>query len=120
MAVISDSTRGHERLDPQWHAQVDDEDAVDGVLSLARDYLARLAPEQLAMLPESCRAMRIKAEDDIEYWTYRISAIKPDDTADPVLVRDLFMHLLHASLRIAQIHRTRAGRAAEMALRPAL
>jgi hypothetical protein len=119
MAVTTDSTRGHERLDPQWHSRVDDEVCIDGVLALVRDYVASLAPEQLMLLPETCRAMRIKAEDDIEYWTYRISAVRPEDRCDSALVQDLFMHLLHASLRIAQIHRLRAARAGRQ-LRPGL
>ena len=110
MEVGTDSTRGHERLDPIWHGRVDHEESIDGVLNLARDYLAGLAPEQLARLPDTCHAMRIKVEDDIEYWTYRVSAIRPGQGYDMALVHDLFMHLLHASLRIAQIHRERAGR----------
>jgi hypothetical protein len=73
-------------------------------------YFAGLTPEQLALLPESCRAIRIKAEDDIEYWTYRLSAMRLEDISDSALVHDIFMHLLHASLRIAQIHRLHAAR----------
>lgn len=112
MAVTNDSTRGHERLDPLWHSRIEDVDSVDEVITLGRDYLASLTPEQLSLLPDACRAVRIKAEDDIEYWTYRISAVRHEDRCDSALLQDLFMHLLHASLRISQIHRVRADRAA--------
>jgi hypothetical protein len=113
MAIDIDSTRGHERLDPLWHSRIDTEDSVEGIVTLARDYLAGLTPEQLTLLPEAFRAMRIKAEDDIEYWTYRLSAIRPEDRRGSSLSQDILMHLLHASLRIGQIHRLHAVRPGE-------
>lgn len=105
-----DSTRGYERLDPHWHSRVDCVESVDQVVELARDYVATLTPEELSRLPARCRPLRVKAEDDIEYWTFKLSAVQADEPADPVLVHNLFMHFLHASLRITQIHRARAQR----------
>jgi hypothetical protein len=83
---------------------------VGEVVGLTRDYLATLQPEDLAHLPLACRALRVKAEDDIEYWTLKLSqrhtANEPD--VDPNRTQDLFNHLLHASLRISQIHKALA------------
>lgn len=107
---IMDSTRGYERLDPQWHSLVDSVDSVDEVVKLTREFVATLTPDQLARLPERCRPIRVKAEDDLEYWTMKLSAVRTTDGGDGRLVHDLFMHFLHASLRVTQIHRARAQR----------
>lgn len=110
MDRVADSTRGFERLDPHWHSRIDKVESVEDVVTLTRDFIATLTPEQLTNLPERCRPIRVKAEDDIEYWTFKLSAIGADERADPALVQNLFTHFLHASLRCAQIHRARAQR----------
>ena len=110
MNGLMDSTRGFERLDPHWHSRVDEVESVEDVVKLTRDYVATLTPELLAQLPERCRPLRVKAEDDIEYWTFRLSAAHGDKRANSALLHNLFMHFLHASLRVAQIHRARAQR----------
>ena len=112
--VTSDSsTRAFERMDPAWHSRVEEMPTVEGVVALMRDYVASLTPEQLSQLPERCRPLRVKAEDDLEYWTFRLSSIPGGQRMDDGFVQDLFMHFLHASLRITQIHRERAARAQE-------
>jgi hypothetical protein len=103
-----DTTRGFQSRDPHWHGAVEAAATVSGVVDLMRNYLASLAPEQYAHLPESCRALRVKAEDDIEYWTLKLSQRLAGVAAadvDTDLAQDLFNHLLHASLRISHIHR---------------
>jgi len=102
-----DSTRGFQNRDPRWHSTLEDLGSVAEVVALTRDYLASLRPEDLAHLPEPCRALRVKAEDDIEYWTLKLSQrhIAVEADVDPVRTQDLFNHLLHASLRISQIRK---------------
>jgi hypothetical protein len=53
----------------------------------------------------------VKAEDDIEYWTYRLSQRPRQEDAmiDAELMQDVFNHFLHASLRISQIRRVAAA-----------
>ena len=113
-ATSDSSTRAFERMDPFWHSQVDSARTAEEVVGLMRDYVATLTPEQLGQLPERYRPMRVKAEDDLEYWTFRLSAIPANDRVDQVFVQDLFMHFLHASLRVTQIHRERAARAQDV------
>jgi hypothetical protein len=104
-------TRGYLRTDPQWHVLLDDVESVDGVVRHTRDYLATLTPAQLRLLPEPCRHLRVKAEDDVEYWTCKLSSCFPSARPEQgQLVQDLFMHFLHASMRICQIHRDHAAR----------
>ena len=104
------STRAFERLDPAWHSRVESAASAEDVVGLMRDYVASLTPEQLAQLPERYRPLRVKAEDDLEYWTFKLSQIQGGDRTATDFIQDLFMHFLHASLRITQIHRERAAR----------
>ena len=80
---------------------------VDAVVALVREYLATLAPGQYLKLPDACRALRVKAEDDIEYWTLRLSQRHGSFArgVDPELTQEVFNHFLHATLRIARLHR---------------
>lgn len=102
-----DSTRGFQKRDPRWHTTLETVATVGEVVELTRDYLATLRPDDYAHLPLSCRALRVKAEDDIEYWTLRLSQrhIATGPEADAERTQEIFNHLLHASLRISQIRK---------------
>jgi len=112
MDAMADRTRGFERNDPGWHCRVENAETVDEVLGLVRDYVASLAPRVLARLPDACRALRVKAEDDVEYWTFRLSQrpTSRDAGVDEEVYQEVFNHFLHASLRISRIHRVEAER----------
>jgi hypothetical protein len=112
-AMTDSSTRAFERTDPMWHSLVESARSADEVVALMRDYVASLTPDQLGQLPERYRPLRVKAEDDLEYWTFRLSSVPSGERLDQAFLQDLFMHFLHASLRITQIHRERAARAHE-------
>jgi hypothetical protein len=111
MDAVLDSTRGFERSDPGWHCKLEIAESAEEVVGLVRDYVATLSPQHLVRLPDVCRGLRVKAEDDIEYWTYRLSQRPRNEDAmiDAELMQDVFNHLLHASLRISQIRRAAAG-----------
>jgi hypothetical protein len=98
------------QMDPRWHSQLDEAATIGEVVAMVREYLAGLTPDELVHLPEDCLPLRVKAEDDVEYWTWRLSEAHCASGAqvDARLVHEVFTHLLHASLRIAQIHRERA------------
>lgn len=102
-----DTTRGFEQRDPRWHGAMETAETVDEVVVLVREYLATLAPEQYLKLPHACRALRVKAEDDIEYWTLRLSQrhASHGPGVDAVLTQEIFDHFLHATLRMARLHR---------------
>lgn len=110
MDAVQDSTRGFERTDPRWHCKLETAESAEEVVGLVRDYIATLSPQHLVRLPDVCRSLRVKAEDDIEYWTYRLSQ-RPraeDAMVDAELMQDVFNRFLHASLRISQIRRAAA------------
>jgi hypothetical protein len=97
-----------------WHRQLEHTQSVEGVIETLRDYLATLSPGQLSRLPELCRSVRAKAEDDIEYWTFKLShhgADENEEWVDVDLMREVFNHFLHASVRLVHIHKAIAGEA---------
>lgn len=113
MDIALDRTRGFERNDPRWHGRIETATSVDNVVTLVQDYVASLAPQHFVRLPDACRGLRVKAEDDVEYWTFRLSqrpADRDDTLVDGELFQEIFNHFLHASLRISQIRREEAGR----------
>jgi len=108
MDVALDKTRGFERNDPRWHGRIEMAMSVDDVVGLVRDYIATLSPHHFLRLPDVCRGLRVKAEDDVEYWTFRLSqrpALEDDARIDGEMLQEVFNHFLHASLRISQIRR---------------
>ena len=108
MDVVLDKTRGFERNDPRWHGRIEMAMSVDDVVVLVRDYIATLAPQHFLRLPDVCRGLRVKAEDDVEYWTFRLSqrpGLEAGAEIDGELLQEVFNHFLHASLRISQIRR---------------
>src|ERR1043165_496502 len=97
-----------------WHAWLGRATTGEQAGELVRDYFAEVSPEALARLPAPCRKIRVKAADDIEYWTYRLSEahrFNEHDAPTEDLMHELFSLLLHASLRLAQIDRERAREA---------
>ncbi len=43
------------------------------LLALARDFVAKLSPEEVATLPPTCREIRIKGTDDLYFWHERLA-----------------------------------------------
>jgi hypothetical protein len=43
------------------------------LLALARDFVAKLTPDEVATLPPTCREIRIKGSDDIHFWHERLA-----------------------------------------------
>jgi hypothetical protein len=101
---------GSFKTETVWHRQLETTGSVEEVLTTIRDYLATLTPEELARLPESRRPGRIKGDDDIEYWTFKLSR-QPGHAEnagiDFDLMQTIFQHFLHASMRISQICKAR-------------
>src|SRR5258708_412336 len=102
-----DTTTGF-KTSTVWHRQLEGGGTVKDIVSTLQDYLDPLTPADLARLPEHCRAVRVKGDDDLEYWTYKLSRDHPAHTGarfHPALLEEVFNHFLHASERVSQIHR---------------
>lgn len=106
-----EDSNGLFKSDPLWHQRLEELESVHEVLNSVRDYIATLTPEELARLPENRRPGRIKGDDDIEYWTFKLSRspnAPPEPGIDVELMQEIFHHFLHASVRISQIHKSRS------------
>jgi len=102
---------GSFRTESVWHRQIEAMESVEEVLMTIRDYLATITPGELARLPESRRPGRVKGDDDIEYWTFKLSrqpGAPSEEGVDLELMQAIFHHFLHASMRISQIHKAHA------------
>jgi len=103
------------RLSPQavqrtslWEKRLDEVPDVEALIALARDFVASLAPEHLARLPEDCRPGLIKYEDDIDFWAHRLSqryCAENDQPVDARLLHELLDFFLHALIRLAELRR---------------
>ena len=56
-----------------WTRQIRAARTWQELLNLARDFVAALAPAEVASLPDSCRQIRIKGTDDLYFWHERLA-----------------------------------------------
>ena len=56
-----------------WHKDVRAARTWQELLALAKDFVAKLSPKDVATLPPSCREIRIKGTDDLYFWHERLA-----------------------------------------------
>ena len=56
-----------------WNKEVRVARNAQELLGLARDFVAKLSPEEIATLPPTCREIRIKGIDDLYFWHERLA-----------------------------------------------
>ena len=86
-----------------WEHRLDDARSVEEVLAAARDFLARLDPDEINTLPGKCRPpAKIVDADDIGLYAYELVRHEcgDDDTAE--LVHRLARFFSHASRQVAR------------------
>lgn len=79
------------------------------LLALARDFVAKLAPDEVVTLPPTCREIRIKGTDDIHFWHERLAEefFARASRGDPSRAhRDLLDFFTMAAERAVEIART--------------
>jgi hypothetical protein len=116
MNFATDTTQGVRTAHVTWHRQLESCEAVDDILTVARDFLATFGPEHLARLPDDCRPGRIKGEDDIAYWSCKLAQYQQKDPLvriDAELMQEMLNFFLHAWVRLSQISRVHASGEAE-------
>ena len=87
------------------------------LLALARDFVAKLTPEEVVTLPPTCREIRIKGNDDIYFWHERLAEefFARASRGDPTRAhRDLLDFFTMAAERGSEI----AGAATEAPVSP--
>ena len=56
-----------------WNKQIRATRNWQELLALARDFVAKLTPDDVASLPPTCRQIRIKGTDDLFFWHERLA-----------------------------------------------
>ena len=56
-----------------WHKEIRAARNWQELLALARDFVAKLSPAEVASLPPTCREIRIKGTDDLHFWHERLA-----------------------------------------------
>jgi hypothetical protein len=56
-----------------WHKEIRAARNWQELLALARDFVAKLSPTEVASLPPTCREIRIKGTDDLHFWHERLA-----------------------------------------------
>ena len=89
-----------------WHRDIEKAATARQVVALTRDYLATLTPRDLARVPERCRPSRIFDEEDIVFWSARLTEEYwqlRGTAADGAVVQELWSFFLRASVHIARL-----------------
>ena len=90
-----------------WHRDIEKTATARQVVALTRDYLASLSPRDLARVPERCRPSRIFDEEDIAFWSARLTEDYwqlRGTSADAAVLQELWSFFLRASVHIARLH----------------
>lgn len=111
MQYVSPSPHARPAEMSPWAQRFANVRSSEEVVVLARDYLASLSPELLGRLPEDCRPMQIRHEDDLDFWAFRLVQRyhTGDEPVDGSLLGEIIDFLLHALIRLADLHRTLPG-----------
>lgn len=56
-----------------WNKEIRAARTWQELLALAKDFVAKLSPQDVATLPPSCREIRIKGTDDLYFWHERLA-----------------------------------------------
>ena len=88
-----------------WQAQLDEARYPHEVLSIARDFLAQVSPEEIAQLPAECRPDRLVDEVDVSGYALTLARAQSntDFRAEPEVLHKLCAFFADASTRLSQI-----------------
>ena len=89
-----------------WFSQLERAKSVREVIAVVRDFMATWTPQELAMLPESCRPSRVRDEEDVEALhsllveEYRVSR---STGADLEALQRLTSFIVRTSIRLSDL-----------------
>jgi hypothetical protein len=99
--------RGNRRIAaPSWQDRLEAADTEWDVVQVAKDYMATLDPEQVALLPGSCRPRKLITGNDVSSYAFDLVRYECGDAdqAAPFIHR-LAAFFSHASIRLSEIMR---------------
>ena len=89
-----------------WFRQIDSSATIGEVLATVRDFFATWTPEDLALLPETCRPGRVKSPEDVEALhaslvdEYRSTRSTGDELKR---LQEMTSFVVRASIRLAEL-----------------
>ena|SRR5258708_7902652 len=95
-----------------WYRQIDNAKGALEVVGILRDYLANWTPEEVALLPVSCRPGRLRDEQDVELLHACLVEAYRDtrDSGDALrALQDMTGIVVRASIRIAELEGSDSG-----------
>ena len=107
-------------MNGSWHDELEAAATVEEAVASVRRYLGSVACEDLGTLSRHCAAKRIRGDEDIDDLTFKLAQARatPSDSRNERLLGEVFELVLHASLRISQLHRRRARGQVALVWRP--
>ena len=90
----------------QWHEMLENANDVGQVLDVTQRYLTSFGPADFVTIPEDCRAARIRAESDVDYWNLRLADECRDlwgTDRDGRMITELSQFFLRASVRLSHL-----------------
>jgi hypothetical protein len=93
-----------------WQSRLNAAQEPDEVVTIARDFLARLSPEEYSRLPDDCRPRKLVDADDVV--DYAVTLVRRSCEADRLadaLVHQMAAFFTDASRRFSQLAFLRAA-----------
>jgi hypothetical protein len=89
-----------------WYSQLDRAKTAGDAVAVARDFMATWSPDELALLPASCRPGRLRDEEDIEALHATLVETYRDSRAtgrELDALQRLTSFVVRASIRLAEL-----------------
>jgi hypothetical protein len=99
--------RGSRRVTAvSWQDRLEAADSESDVVQIARDYMATLDPDEVGILPGSCRPRKLITANDVSSYAFDLVRYECGDAdlAAPFIHR-LAAFFSHASIRLSEIMR---------------
>ena len=92
-----------------WQGRLDEACHADEVVAIARDFVARISPEEFSALPVDCRPRKIvDADDVVDFAVTLVRQSCASDTSSDVLLQHMAAFFMDACSRLSRL----GGRAA--------
>lgn len=86
-----------------WGERVDLCDTDDEVIQVTRDFLARLEPWEVSLLPVPCKPPKLFTARDVSEYAFEVVSWERDHADRSLLVTKMATFLARASVRLSQI-----------------
>ncbi len=86
-----------------WQGQLEQADHEQAVLSVARDFLAQISPEEISSLPLDCRPGRLVDADDVSQYAFTLAQALMHGGPEPEVLHKLSAFFADAATRLSQI-----------------